>query len=112
VLKIARKVKMYNLKDVKKGLEYLSNCSGYSKEYNAISDYIHDLENNDSYLEQERNDLKDKLSRRNLQIKDLKKQNQSLESLKMKLQVILRADSREYTEKLSDIDLLLKGYSL
>ena len=70
---------MYNLKDVRKGLEMLSKNS--SVEYNAVSDYMHDLENNGKYLEVQRNELKDRLSRRNMQIKDLKEGRDLFEKL-------------------------------
>ncbi|TBR16978.1 hypothetical protein EPO66_03620 [bacterium] len=67
---------MYNLKDVAKAISNLSNQD--NQDYNLISDYIHDLEVENNRLLKEKQEYQNKLSRRNMQIKDLKKMIEEL----------------------------------
>lgn len=88
---------MYNPEKIKKGLIILSENS-FNGEYNAVSDYIHDLEQEENRLLKEKQEAQDKLHRRNLQIKDLKIVQEKYTNLRLALTIKGKLTYEEYQE--------------
>jgi len=75
---------MYNHNLIKKGLETLSEYS--TEQYNAVSDYVHDLEQENNRLLRDKHEALETISNRNKQIADLKHRLEEAEEEKNNLE--------------------------